>query len=295
MNLFATINQSVRSITNGLYNSEKFESVDKKDMEAIDMDTYNQQIYEEQMQKAKENRELIQKEIDEAKINLNASREKAKEREEKERLLQDQLAWNGLEKDWYWGSYLNDITKTSYSPIDNYLDKMKPESYLPVKLGTGYKVIGNDFQEYSVQTGTPIDKSFEYKSPFGNYIYDIKHDRLIPENHLNQNELLDSTTTPNPTIDPTMEPTEKVNVAFNVKYNIKNTVPTPTTSATSTSKITEGFENSQLDPKLHEIYQKTLPPSEYSETTVSNDVDYTFTYVYVLIIAIILYLLFKSS
>jgi hypothetical protein len=291
-NLSATINQSIRSITNSLYNSEKFKSIDKKDMAAIDMDTYNQQIYEEQLKKAKENRELIKKEIEEAKINLNASREKAKEREEKERLLQDQLAWNGLENDWYWGSYLNDVNKTSFSPIDNYLDKMKPDSYLPIKLGTGYKVIGDDFKEYIVPTGEQTKKSFEYKTPFRNYIYDIKYDRLIPANNVVPPEKKSEVEIN----DPTMDAGTKINTSFNTKYNIPSpTSPTTSPTTGSSGVLKEGFESSQLDPKLYEIYQKTLPPSEYKDPTISYDVGYTYTYIYVLIIAIILYLLFKSS
>ena len=292
MDNLATINQSSRCITQDIYNMEKFENVDKKDREAIDMDTYNQQIYKEQIKKAKENNDLIQKEISEAKINLNSSREKAKEREAKERAMQEDLAWNGLQNDWYWGSYSNDITKTSFSPLDNYLDKMKPESYLPVKLSKGYQVIGN-FEEYTVPTAAETKKTFVYQSPFRDYLYDVKHDRLLPSNSVN-NHQEDNEITSAPTVDPH----EQINKAFNTKLLLKNTDPTKSSEKQTNSvatPITEGF-TSDVDPKLYEIYQKTLPPNPPIEKeTVSYDVDYTYNYLYVLIISIILFLLFKSS
>lgn len=286
MDNFATINQSSRCITQDIYNTEKFADVDKKDREAIDMDTYNQQIYQEQLKKVKENNDLIQKEISETKINLNASREKAKEREAKERAMQDELAWNGLQNDWYWGSYSNDVTKTSFSPIDNYLDKMKPESYLPVKLSKGYQVVGN-YDEYTVPTAAETTKTFVYTSPFRDYLYDIKNDRLLPANSVNINQK-EPEVTPTP-----QDPQDQINKAFNTKLQLKNidtTVPTPTSTP-----LNEGF-TSDVDPKLYEIYQKTLPPNPPKEMdSVSYDVDYTYNYLYVLIVSIILFLLFKSS
>jgi len=288
MDNLATINQSSRCITQDIYNTEKFADIDKKDREAIDMDTYNQQIYKEQMIRAKENNDLIQKEISEAKINLNASREKAKEREAKERAMQDDLAWNGLKNDWYWGSYSNDITKTSFSPLDNYLDKMKPESYLPIKLSKGYQVIGQ-FDEYTVPTAAETTKTFVYQSPFRDYLYDIKYDRLLPANSVNNHQKETDATS-----SPTVDPQEQVNHAFNTKLLLKNTETIPSsTPSPSTSPITEGF-TSDVDPKLYEIYQKTLPPNPPKEN-FSYDVDYTYNYLYVLIISIILFLLFKST
>jgi hypothetical protein len=277
--LSATINQSTRLITDGIYKNEHFEVIDKKDREAIDMDTYNQQIYQLQLDQLQVNRDLIKKQVNDNKFDFKVKQEKIKERSLKEQKMQDAQAWDRLKDDWYWGSYSKDVSKSSYSDLDNYTNKLKDSAYEPIKISNEYKVIGNFIQDEQPTTST-IDKQFIYKSPFRDYIYDIKDDRLLPANLTNE--------TPQPTI--VEDENEKVNKAFNAKHNIN-----ATSSPTSTSS-TEGFiSNSNIDPKLIEIYQKTLPPNEYvNKDNVSYDVEYSYNYLYVLIIVIILFLLFKS-
>jgi hypothetical protein len=280
--LSATINQSTRLITDELYANEKFEVIDKKDREAIDMDTYNDQMYKLQLEQINANREQIKKQISDTQFDLKQRNEKLKARGLKEQEMQDEQAWNGLKDDWYWGSYAKDVSKTSYSTLDNYNDKLKDSSYEPIKISNEYQLIGNFIENENIIPAT-IDKQSIYKSPFRDYIYDVKYDRLLPANGIQE--------TPNTNINDIENNTEKINKAFNIKYNIK-----PESTPTQTPDMNEGFvSNNNVDPKLIEIYQKTLPPNEYvNKNTISYDVEYSYNYLYVLIIVIILFLLFKS-
>jgi hypothetical protein len=286
--LSATINQSSRLITDELYSNEHFEVIDKKDREAIDMDTYNAQMYKLQLEQINANREQIKKQINDTQFDFKQRNEKLKARGLKEQEMQDEQAWNGLKDDWYWGSYAKDVSKTSYSTLDNYNDKLKDSSYEPIKISNEYQLIGNFIENKPPLSYETTTRQSVYESPFRDYIYDVKYDRLLPANG-NQE-------TPNPNINDIEDNTEKINKAFNIKYNIKPE-PTPISSSTPEPDMNEGFvsNNSNVDPKLIEIYQKTLPPSEYvNKNTVSYDVEYSYSYLYVLIIVIILFLLFKS-
>jgi hypothetical protein len=282
--LSATINQSTRLITDELYANEHFEVIDKKDREAIDMDTYNDQMYKLQLEQINANREQIKKQINDTQFEFKQRKEKLKARELKEQQMQDEQAWNGLKDDWYWGSYSTDVAKTSYSTLDNYNDKLKDYSYQPIKISNEYQLIGNFIENENPSAGI-TDKQFIYRSPVRDYIYDVKNDRLLPANVTQD--------TSNSNINNIEDNAEKINKAFNIKHNITSN---PTSNPTSTPDTTEGFvSNSNVDPKLIEIYQKTLPPSEYvNKNTVSYDVEYSYNYLYVLIIVIILFLLFKS-
>jgi hypothetical protein len=286
--LSATINQSSRLITDELYSNEQFEVIDKKDREAIDMDTYNDQMYKLQLEQINTNREQIKKQINDTQFDFKQRNEKLKARGLKEQEMQDEQAWNGLKDDWYWGSYATDVAKTSYSTIDNYNDKLKDSAYEPIKLSNEYQLIGNFIENKNPSSYETTTRQFVYESPFRDYIYDVKYDRLLPANGNKE--------TPNFNINDIEDNTEKINKAFNIKYNIKPE-PTPISSSTPEPDMNEGFvsNNSNVDPKLIEIYQKTLSPSEYvNKNTVSYDVEYSYSYLYVLIIVIILFLLFKS-
>jgi len=296
--LSATINQSSRLITDELYSNEQFEVIDTKDREAIDMDTYNDQIYKLQLEQINANREQMKKQISDAQFDFKQRKEKLQARGLKEQEMQDQQAWNGLKDDWYWGSYAKDVSKTSYSTLDNYNDKLKDSAYEPIKISNEYQLIGNFIENNPPSSYETTTGQFVYKSPFRDYIYDIQYDRLLPANGKQE--------TPNPNINDIENNTEKINKAFNIKYNIKTEPtpissstpePTPISSSTPEPDMNENFvsNNSNVDPKLIEIYQKTLPPSEYvNKNTVSYDVEYSYNYLYVLIIVIILFLLFKS-
>ncbi len=276
--LSATINQSTRLITDGIYADEHFEVIDKKDREAIDMDTYNEQIFNSQMVQLNANRELMQKQASDTQLELKNRRDRLKARELKEQQMQDDRAWNGLKDDWYWGSYSSDVSKTSYSELDNYTEKLKNDSYIPVKISNEYQPIGEFIQNQNPVAGV-ANKNFIYKSPIGDYTYDVKYDRLFPANS--------SQNTSNPV--EFKNESDKINQLFNMKHKITpSSTPTPT-------ETTEGFiDSSNVDPKLIEIYQKTLTPSEYvNKNTVSYDVEYSYNYLYVLIAVIILFLLFK--
>lgn len=264
-----------------------------KAIDAIEMDVYNDQIYKEQNERAQKNREMIAKQNEDTLLEKRQRQEKLKQREKKEKDLFDERAWNGLKNHWYWGSYSDDVKKTSYTNVDNYMDKLNPSAYSQIPLTKDYKVIG-DYKAYEEENAGSIDKPFLYKTPFRDYIYDVKNNRLIPnENNTN--------ITPIPTNSP-----EAIPLSTPLSTPPLTTPPLTTSSTTSSSTpsttpngtplpLKEGFSdnNIDVDPKLFEIYQKTIPSDK--KNTVSYDVDYTYNYVFVLIIMIVLFLLFKSS
>jgi hypothetical protein len=57
----------------------------------------------------------------------------------------------------------------------------------------------------------------------------------------------------------------------------------------------EDFTNINIDPKLSQIYQKTLPPSEYKYNGEPPKRNLLFNYIYCLIFILFLFLVFKSS
>jgi hypothetical protein len=58
---------------------------------------------------------------------------------------------------------------------------------------------------------------------------------------------------------------------------------------------TEDFININIDPKLSQIYQKTLSPSEYKYNGELPKRNLLFNYIYCLIFILFLFLVFKSS
>lgn len=244
--------------------------VEIKMIDSIDMDNFNEQILKEKNKNAEKNREMVTQQINNINLEKQQREEKLKQREQKQKDLIDKGAFDSVKNDWYWSSYNNNLKKTSYSEIDNSLDNLKASNYLSVPLSHEYKIIGNDEtnqEEEKVQMAKP----FIYKSPLKDYIYDVKNNKLVTYNISEKNEEDHKII---PTISPTISP-----------------ILLPTISPTLTAK--EGFTNDiNVDPKLFEIYQKTLTTKK---NTVSYDVDYTYNYVFVLIIIIVLFLLFKSS
>jgi len=282
-NTINTINSTNSTNSINTINSIKTDKEEVKPIDAIDMDIYNEQIYKEQNERAQKNREMIAKQNEDTLLEKKQRQEKLKEREQKEKDLFDERAWNGLKNDWYWGSYSDDVKKTSYTNVDNYMDKLNPEMYNQIPLSKDYKVIG-DYKVYEKANAGSIDKPFLYKSPFRDYVYDVKNNRLIP------NETAPNIT-PVPTNIPQDVPTSTLTATLN-----PTTTPSSTLVLTPTETplpLKEGFSDNNIDPKLFEIYQKTIPSNK--KNTVSYDVDYTYNYVFVLIIMIVLFLLFKSS
>ena len=274
----ATYDSLTLNNTNLIDNTIPTDSVKVKPIDAIDMDVYNEQIYKEQNERAQKNREMIIKQNEDTLLEKTQRQEKLKQREQKEKDLFDERAWNGLKNDWYWGSYSDDVKKTSYTNVDNYMDKLNPSMYNPIQLSKDYKVIG-DYKVYEKANAGSIDKPFVYRTPFRDYIYDVKNNRLIP-NETNTN------ITPIPTDIPQDIPTSTLTATTSPTLSSSTPIGTPL-------PLKEGFAGNNIDPKLFEIYQKTVPTNK--KNTVSYDVDYTYNYVFVLIIMIVLFLLFKSS
>ena len=285
--LYDTKNKTIEKDYKAYTNDKKLDGYDNKDyridkdkdddkkkeikmIDSIDMDNFNEQILKEKNKNAQKNREMITQEINDINLEKQQRQKKLKKREQKQKDLIDKGAWNDIKNDWYWSSYNNNLKKTSYSEIDNSLDNLKASNYLPVPLSHEYKIIGND-EINEKEKKVEMAKPFIYQSPLKDYIYDVKNNKLITYNISEKNEEDHKII---PTISPTISP-----------------ILLPTISPTLTAK--EGFTNDiNVDPKLFEIYQKTLTTKK---NTVSYDVDYTYNYVFVLIIIIVLFLLLKSS
>ena len=265
------------------YKDDKDDKDDDKDddkkkeikmIDSVEMDNFNEQILRDKNKNAEKNRAMISQQINNINLEKQKREEKIKQREKKQKDLIDKGAWDGIKNDWYWGS--NNLKKTSYSEIENSLDNLKESNYLPVPLSNEYKIMGNDETDEE-KNKIQMAKPFIYQSPLKDYIYDVKNNQLVSYNN-NISEKTEEANKILPTLSPTVSPTLS---------------PTLNPTSIPTLSVKEGFMNNiNVDPKLFEIYQKTLTTKK---NTVSYDVDYTYNYVFVLIIIIVLFLLFKSS
>ena len=100
-----------------------------KMINSIDMDNFNEQILKEKNKNAQHNREMINKQINDINLEKQKREEKLKQRQQKQKDLIDKGAWNDIKNDWYWSSYNNNLNKTSYTEVDNYLDNLKARLY----------------------------------------------------------------------------------------------------------------------------------------------------------------------
>ena len=266
---FATITESENPITDNLY-SEGFGNLNLNNYkEAIDMDTYHTDMYNLQVEKAKQNRIELEKDAEKRLIDFNNMIKKIKEKVNKYKEQQEDGWKEIIEKDPHWKYYFENINKSGYNEMDNYIDKMDESKYHPVNLSKDYQEIGN-FDDNDLNNSIiEIKNPNTYKTHSGEYLYDQINDKLYPHNG-------------NGNAKEKYETTEKNNINSIFKLKEKEI-----------NENKEEFNN--IDPKLSQIYQKTLPPSEYKYNGEPPKRNLLFNYIYCLIFILFLFLVFKSS
>uniref|UniRef100_A0A6C0E7T1 Uncharacterized protein n=1 Tax=viral metagenome TaxID=1070528 RepID=A0A6C0E7T1_9ZZZZ len=271
----ATINQSSRLITDAIYKYEYFENQDKQEREAITMDEFHRKEVLKQLEESANRTKELEKLISSSKEQEELRNKMASERDKYYKDLEQTHLWDPLKNHWYWGEYAS-VTPTpgpSQAPKNNdfNLDNLDSDNVVKVELSQDYTRIGRS-GNHKVLEGTPINSGCVYRAPFREYCYDQKNDKLIPNDkrYVTDSNVLNLE---QKCLDNNNNNTEEA--AFNQKFKEK-------------VEMKEGFENI-LDPKLMQIYTKTLSPQDDSgEKFISN-----FTYWHCLILIIIFFLLFR--
>lgn len=286
----ASIKESENPLTENLNYSEGF---DPNAELAIDMEKYNEMVILQQIEDVKKKRKEVEDDANKRVTEYNAIAKGLKDRYaaflEKTKSVN---GWNDFQNDWYWKSYFENINNTSYTEEDNQHDNLDPKNYYPIELNKEYQQIG-DFNAMSDEPAPYVDEEKVYLSSSGEYEYDYVQNKIFPKDKKNvydentidgvKQKIKDLQNQP---VELTNKQKENVsNLVFKLK-ELKNDV-------NSTVQTKEEFES--VDPKLVEIYQKTLPPNEYNIKIKPIKRNLLLNYMYCLIFVLFLYLVFKSS
>lgn len=291
----ASIKESENPLTENLNFSEDFETT----TQAIDMEKYNEMVILQQFEDVKKKRKEVETDANKRVQEYNAIAKGLKDRYtvflEK---TNTKNGWDDFKNHWYWKSYFENINKTGYSEEDNQRDNLNPANYYPVELTKEYQQIGN-FNAVSDEPAPYVDEDRVYLSSSGEYEYDYVQNKIFPKD---KKMVYDENTVDgvkekikelqNQPLQLTDKQEEKVsNLVFKLK-ELKNN-PSNITSVPTPTQIKEDFES--VDPKLVEIYQKTLPPNEYNIKPKPIKRNLLLNYTYCLIFILFLYLVFKTS
>jgi hypothetical protein len=290
----ASIKESENPLTENLKYSEGFDQT----IEAIDMEKYNETVILQQIEDVKKNRKQVEEDANKRVQEYNAIAKGLKDRYavflEK---INNKNGWDDLKNDWYWKSYFENINKASYTEEDNQRDNLNPANYFPIELNKDYQQIGN-FNAMSDEPAPYVDEERVYLSSTGEYEYDYVQNKIFPkdkkivydENTIDgiKQKIKDLQNQP---LELTKKQKDSVsNLVFKLK-ELKNN--NANTDSNSSPQNKEEFES--IDPKLVEIYQKTLPPNEYNIKLKPIKRNLLLNYVYCLIFVLFLYLVFKTS
>ena len=272
----ATIGQSTRSLTDAIYKVEHFNNQDQKEREAMDMDTFHRQTLLQKMKEADESFKERQELAIQAEEERKRDQALAEARHKQEKELEDKYN-KEIEDHWYWGGVLGKNERSEFTHADNHLDNLKDDNYHSVELSKGFRQITKHKPRHEKLSGYSKD-AFVYKAPFREYSYDYSNDKLYPNDkrYLTEDNVLN--------LQQKCLSDNSVESAFERKFEEK-------TGETPTSEVKENFQ-SEVDPKLKEIYTKTLSPQE--NLPKENQVS-LFTYWHCLILVIIFFLLFRNN
>jgi hypothetical protein len=281
---FATVIQSDNPLTQNLY-TEDFSNPVKtpKDnfREAVNMEEYHTKMYNEQLEESKKKRLAVEQDAAKRVADYNLATKKLKDRYQKFFDKHKNDGWDGLEKHWYWKHYFENINKAGYTPLDNQLDNMKEDRFHPIELNKkGYYQIG-EFEENTNISSNFVENPASYKSQYGEYLYDHDDDLLYPKNK------------PTNTMEPSnmMNNKKIIDSTFEIKQKeLKKEAIKE--AAAEKKKETESEDFTSVDPKLAQIYQKTLVQTIPTPPPKRN---LLFNYIYCLIFILFLFLVFKSS
>lgn len=293
----ASIKESENPLTENLNYSEGFE----QGTEAIDMEKYNEMVILQQIEDVGKNRKQVEADANKRVQEYNSIAKGLKDRYnaflEK---TNSKNGWDDFKNDWYWKSYFENVNKTSYSEEDNQRDNLNPANYFPIELNKDYQQIGK-FNAMSDEPAPYVEEEKVYLSSTGEYEYDYVQNKIFPkdkkivydENTIDgikqkikdlQNQPLELTNKQKDSVS---------NLVFKLKELKNNDTNNNHNTTTSTPKTKEEFES--VDPKLVEIYQKTLPPTENNIKQKPIKRNLLLNYVYCLIFVLFLYLVFKTS
>jgi hypothetical protein len=362
---FASVNQSDKQLTENLYSETFNDSKKVKTTEAIDMEKYNESIINQQMETIKKNRNEVEKDAKNRILEYNKTAQDLKDRYSKFLENKNNNDWSYFQNHWYWKSYFENINKSGYSEMDNYLDNLKPERYIPIELKNGYQKIGT-FDEHPNDPAPYIDNNeMVYVSNTGEYVYDYVENKINPkdkqsiydENSIDGikqkisesvdlgqlngiNDLVfklkdlqtDSKSTSSSTDATTSSSTGsttgsttgtsskgKLSTYTNSSIGIDKTKTKNLGQLNGVNNIAFGLKDLQgsatsdkgvnmsspgapisaelfdsIDPKLAQIYQKTMTPNEYKQVKPIKR-NLFFNYIYCIIFMIFLYFVFKSE
>jgi hypothetical protein len=289
---FATVIQSDNPLTQNLY-TEEFANVVKTPKnnfrEAVDMEKYHTEMYELQLEENKKKRFAVEQDAAKRVADYNKMTKKLKDRYNKFLEKHKNDGWEGLENHWYWKHYFSNINKPGYTNLDNQLDNMKEDRFHPIELSKdGYYKIGEFENTTNISTNF-VENPAIYKSPYGEYIYDHDDDLLYPPQKEQDTNNLVGDGSKN-------DDKSLIDDAFNLKQKeLIREVQKNKTSVAFSSNIenkTKSEEFTSVDPKLAEIYQKTLLTPTPTQPPKRN---LLFNYIYCLIFILFLFLVFKST
>jgi hypothetical protein len=295
---FASVKQSENLITNNLY-SAIIESMDP-----LDMEKYNENVINKQIEDGNKNRLAMEQDAKNRVLEFNQLTTNLKNRYAKFlEKTQNTNGWDDFKNHWYWKSYFENANKTGYSEMDNYIDNLKPEKYKTIELKKGYQQLG-DFKENVDEPAPYVDEEHTYLSNTGEYVYNQSENKIYPKE---KNSVYDENSIEG--IKQTLSKTDdlgQLNGVNDLVFRLKDLQQ----SATNNSGVNMSSEGAPLnynsriitpkesfesvDPKLAQIYQKTMTPNEYKgPKPVKRNI--LFNYIYCLIFIIFLYFVFKSS
>jgi hypothetical protein len=287
---FATINESDKTLTNNLSSKNEKDDNKSKFTEAIDMEKYNETVINEQIEKSNINRQQIE---EDAKKRVEDYNKKAEEL--KMRALQydkeQNKGWAEFKNHWFWKHYFSNANKTTYTEQDNINDSLNDKNYQSVEISKDFQPIG---ESYTFDEPAPYVENHQYyiTNDGSKYMYNYPHNLMFPVDkniNINSPEFIkqqlqisvDGQHNDKKTLDLALKLKEKLNQK-NQENQEQNTK----------TESKEHFES--LDPKLVQIYQKTLPPGE-TPPPPKEERNILFNYIYCIIFVIFVYLVFRST
>jgi hypothetical protein len=251
------------------------------------MEKYNETVINEQIEKSNINRQQIE---EDAKKRVEDYNKKAEEL--KMRALQydkeQKKGWDEFKNHWFWKYYLSNSDKTSYTEQDNINDSLNDKNYKSIEISKDFQPIGenNNFDNIA-----PYVENHPYyiTNDGSKYIYNYPNNLMFPlEKNVNENSPEFIKQQLQMSVDTQRNDKKTLDLALKLKEKLNQKNQDQNTETNSK----EHFES--LDPKLVQIYQKTLPPGE-TPPPPKEERNILFNYIYCIIFVIFVYLVFRST
>lgn len=304
---FASIDESIKTITNNLSSnnlSNESAKVDNSKLtkfsDAVDMEKYNEKVINEQIKKSNLNRKQIEEDAMRRVADYNSKVEELKSRALKYEQEQKK-GWDEFKNHWFWKHYFLNTNNTSYSEKDNINDSLNENNYIPVEISKDFQPVG-DSADFDYIAPYVENHHYYLKNDGSKYIYNYPHNLMFPvEQNIDKNspEVIkqdlkvsaNAQTDDIQTLDLALKLKEKLSQQKN--QNMQNMQNKETEKENTQKESKEHFES--LDPKLVQIYQKTLPPGETHPPPKVENKNMLFNYLYCLIFIVFVYIVFRNA